>query len=158
MTVLSVCVVVMIICYFLVTVTLLKNARTARTNVGVEFAVSLPAVGTSAGKETRHVDTTVCPSQVTPAQPNSSSKTRSEKSAKHYKNVYLLFTVTIVYIVSWLPLWLAYGGVSVPRDVQYMFIHNSVVNPFIYSIMSAMFRNDLRMFCRKTRSRLVNCL
>ena len=158
MTILCISVAVMIICYFLVTVTLLKNARTARTNVGVELAVSLPAVGTSSGKETRHVDTTVSQTQVSPAQPNSSSKTRSEKSAAHYKNVYLLFIVTVVFIASWLPLWLAYGGVSVPRDVQYMFLLNSVVNPFIYSIMSAMFRNDLRMFCRKTRSRLTNCL
>ena len=157
MIVLSVCVVVMIICYFLMTITLLKNARTARTNVGLELAVMSSAVGTCAGKET-HVDTTVCPTQVTPAQQNSSSKAKSEKNATHYKNVYLLFTVTAVYIVSWLPLWLAYGGVSVSRDVQYMFILNSVVNPFIYSIMSAMFRNDLRMFCRKTHSRLVNCL
>jgi len=158
MIILCISVAVMIICYFLVTVTLLKNARTGRKNVGVELADSLPTVGTSARKETRHVDTTIRLTQVTPTQPNSSSKTGSEKSATHYKNVYLLFTVTAVYIVSWLPLWLAYGGVYVPRDVQYMFILNSAVNPFIYSIMSAMFRNDLRMFCRKTRSRFMNYL
>ena len=71
--------------------------------------------------------------------------------------MYLLLTVTVVYIITWLPLWLFYSGVSVPCVVQRMFILNSVVNPFIYSIMSSMFRDDLLMFLRKTRSSLVDC-
>ena len=149
--ILCISVAVMIICYFLVTVTLVKKARTARRNVGVELAVS----GTSEVREITHIDTTARTTQVT--KPNSSSKHASDIPAKHYKNVYLLFTITLVFIVSWLPLWLAYAGVPISLHVQETYVVNSAINPFIYSIMSAMFRNDLWMFCRKTRSRLVNC-
>ena len=151
--ILCISVAVMIICYFLVTVTLVKKARTARRNVGVELAVS----ATSAAREISHMDTMARTNQVTPAQSNSSSNYASDKHARHYKNVYLLFTITLVFIVSWLPLGLAYAGMHMSLHVQETYVVNSAINPFIYSIMSAMFRNDLRMFCRKTRSRLVNC-
>jgi len=40
-----------------VSVKLLKNARIVRTNVSVELMISLPAVGTSAFNETKHIDT-----------------------------------------------------------------------------------------------------
>ena len=35
-----------------------------------------------------------------------------------------------------------------------LYLINSFVNPFIYSVVSRMFRNDVRMFYRKIRSRL----
>ena len=158
MSLLCMTVVVMIICYIIVSATLLKNARNSRATVGVDVGISLPASGISVVKETIDVDTA---GQMTPNMtvlpPTSYSKHISCNNAKNYKNVYLLLTVTVVYIITWLPLWVFYSGVAVPCVVQRMFLLNSVVNPFIYSIMSSMFRDDLRMFFRKTRSRLVDC-
>ena len=158
MSLLCMTVVVMIICYIVVSATLLKNARTSRITAGVHVGISLPAAGTSVVKAKTDVDTM---GQMTPnmtvLSPTSCSTSISCKNAKNYKNVYMLLTVTVVYIITWLPLWLFYSGVSVPCVQQRMYILNSVVNPFIYSIMSSMFRDDLRMFLRKTRSRLVDC-
>ena len=84
MSLLGVSVSVMIICYFLVTVTLLKN-RTFRTSAGVEVGVSFPMAGTSVVKEIRHVDNISRTIHMTPVPPNPQSKTTSDKPAQPNK-------------------------------------------------------------------------
>ena len=73
-----------------------------------------------------------------------------------YKSVSLLFTITAVYIVCWMPLWLHYAGLSVPVEIRGVFLLNAVVNPFIYSVVSAMFRSDVKIVFRQIFSRLTS--
>ena len=140
-------VLVMIVCYMLVAIKLLKNLRAAHKNVGVLSGPQSLAPGPStashsgAGKS----DGTVGVNKV-PA-----------KQAKTYKGVSLLFTITVIFIACWMPQWLAYVGISVSAGVRRIFLLNSAVNPFIYSAASAMFRNDVRQFYHKTRSTLAAC-
>ncbi|KAI0223960.1 hypothetical protein LSAT2_024974, partial [Lamellibrachia satsuma] len=63
---------------------------------------------------------------------------------------YTLMAVTM--LTCWTPLWLSEVGFTVPRELIPMYILNSVVNPFIYSVMSGMFRDDVRLFYRQVRS------
>jgi len=81
----------------------------------------------------------------------------SEKQVQTFKNVLLLFGITVVFIACWLPSWLRTLGLSVHDDVIRLLIVNSVINPFIYGVASAMFREDVRLFYRKTRDKLTAC-
>ena len=74
-----------------------------------------------------------------------------------YKNVLFLFIITVVFIACWLPYWLYGMGVPITRKVRRLFVVNSVVNPFIYGVASAMFREDVRQFYRQTRVKLSAC-
>ena len=92
---------------------------------------------------------------------SSASQTHHVKSEKDkrddskiYKNVTLLFIITVIFIVTWLPQWLKNYGVPVPELARRMFVINSVVNPFIYGVVSAMFREDVRAFYRQTRKKM----
>ena len=138
---------VMIVCYMLVAIKLLKNLRAAHKNVGVLSGPQSLATGpsTASHRAAGKSDGTVGVNKV-PA-----------KQAKTYKGVSLLFIVTLVFIACWLPQWLAYVGISVSAGVRRVFLLNSAVNPFIYSAASAMFRNDVRQFYHKTRSTLAAC-
>ena len=71
-----------------------------------------------------------------------------------YKNVSLLFVITVVFIVCWLPFWLYCMGFPIVLYLDRLFVVNSVINPFIYSVASAMFREDVRQFYRKTWDKL----
>ena len=82
------------------------------------------------------------------------SKKTSRDDSKMYKNVTLLFVITVVFVVSWTPQWLYTFGVPVPTLLRRMFVINSVVNPFIYGVVSAMFREDVRSFYRQTRAKM----
>ena len=73
------------------------------------------------------------------------------------KNVSLLFVITVVFIACWLPFWLHTMGVPIVRHSDRLFVVNSVVNPFIYGVASAMFREDVRQFYRQTRVKLSAC-
>ncbi|KAI0220211.1 hypothetical protein LSAT2_028253 [Lamellibrachia satsuma] len=140
-------VLVMIVCYMLVAIKLLRNLRAAHKNVGVLSGPQSLAPGPStashraAGKSDGTVEVNKVPAN----------------QAKTYKGVSLLFIVTVVFIACWLPQWLAYVGISVSAGVRRVFLLNSAVNPFIYSAASAMFRNDVRQFYHKTRSTLTAC-
>lgn len=148
---------VMITCYLLMTVILLKNIRATRRNIGVQIGIPLPASGACAVKVSARVDAIAHPTPEAPATAHSQSIYTCAKQVKDYKNIYLLFTVTVIFIVSWLPLWLAHVGLSVPREIQQMYLVNSAINPFIYSFVSAKFRNDLRTFCRTAQLKFANC-
>ena len=109
-------------------------------------------------------------SQPTPAQSSHTTvyngatsahpTTTNNAVATHTKNVTLLFIVTVVFIASWMPKWMATMGVPIPKEVKRSFVINSFVNPFIYSVASAMFREDVRQFYRHSRdevSRFLQC-
>ena len=93
---------------------------------------------------------------VTSASLVPSNKSTPEQSTA-YKNVSLLFIITVVFIVCWLPFWLHSMGVPVVLHLDRLFSVNSVVNPFIYGVASAKFREDVRQFYRQTRVKLSAC-
>ena len=74
-----------------------------------------------------------------------------------HKNVLLRFVITVVFAACWLPFWLYGMGVHATRDLFRLFVVNSVVNPFIYSVASAMFRKDVRKLYRQIRIKLSVC-
>ena len=140
---------VMIMCYVLMGVTMITRKRAAHTTVSAEVvSQSLARSSASYGDKSlaistihtggaRHVPTTTA-TQIT-----------------IYKSVWLLFTITAVYIVCWMPVWLRFACLSVPVDIYGVFLLNSVVNPFIYSVVSAMFRSDVKIVFRQIRCRLL---
>ena len=64
---------------------------------------------------------------------------------------------TVVFIACWLPFLLHSMGVPIVLHLDRLFVVNSVINPFIYSVASAMFREDVRQFSRQTRDKLSAC-
>ncbi|KAI0216814.1 hypothetical protein LSAT2_031231, partial [Lamellibrachia satsuma] len=103
-----------------------------------------------------HSSRTTIPGAATSA-PTSSTNKIVAKERKTSANVALLFIITFVFVVCWIPSSLDSMGFSIPREVQLLFILNSVVNPFIYGVASAMFREDARKFYDKTRVKLSAC-
>ena len=67
---------------------------------------------------------------------------------KTAKGLRVLLVVTVVFIACWSPLCVAVCGLPVPSGLLYLFIVNSVINPFIYSFMSSDFRQDVRRLFR----------
>ena len=140
---------VMIMCYVLMGVTMFKRKRAAHTTVSAEvvsrsldrstasYDVKSLAISTILTDRAGHVPTTTA-TQITT-----------------YKSVTLLFTITAVYILCWMPVWLLFTRLSVPVEIYGVFLLNAVVNPFIYSVVSAMFRSDVKIVFRQIRSKLL---
>ncbi|KAK2177482.1 hypothetical protein NP493_596g02009 [Ridgeia piscesae] len=150
---------VIIICYSLMAVTLLKNARNARRQVSVVTYTPNPTVGLSTVSQCMstevknitmddRIDNTNIPTLALRVN------RQTAKQKKSYKDVSLLFIITLVYLACWVPVWMYSAGLPVKDQLRYMYIVNSVVNPFIYSVVSAMFRNDLRLFYNKIRRKV----
>ena len=142
---------VMIVCYVFMGITMFKKKRAARSTIGVHFAsqsheLRVGPIGVN----------TVSIATVFATEPGDVPKaTTTANDTNTYKSVSLLFTITAVYIVCWMPLWLHYAGLSVPVEIRGVFLLNAVVNPFIYSVVSAMFRSDVKIVYRQIRSRLL---
>ncbi|KAK7093951.1 hypothetical protein V1264_007630 [Littorina saxatilis] len=81
------------------------------------------------------------------------SRTRIERMRMaNIKTALMLFVVTLVFILSFLPSWLiALQIIQAPVMVFYMYFFYNVVNPFVYAFMNQNFRTELKkMFrCRK---------
>ena len=151
-------VVTMIICYSLMAITMLMNVRYSYRNVGVSSSTPAP------GPPTVPTVTYLIPNGKARVDVTSSTNTAlsripktNAKQANTYKRVSVLFINTVVFLICLLPLWLNSVGLHVPPDVQRMFLLNSVVNPFLYSVVSRMFREDVRQFYGQMRSRLASC-
>ena len=139
---------VMIICYALMAATMVRNAK--RIHAAIPRDVSTISMGVArnssyavtTGAHNNHRTASVAPV---------ARVKKSDKQTKLYKGYLLLFIITVVFLATWLPTWLASSGLNVSMDLQRMYVLNSIVNPFIYSIVSSMFREDVRTFCRKKR-------
>jgi hypothetical protein len=65
------------------------------------------------------------------------------------KTALMLFVVTIVFILSFLPSWLiALQIIQAPVIVFYMYFVYNVVNPIIYAFMNQNFRTELKKIFR----------
>ena len=148
-------VVVMIGCYSVMAMTMLMKVRAVHRNTGVACGTPLPG-SASVTTVTAELNNSRPPSDVTSRKiyPESVVKSITVKPAKTYKGVSLLFIITAVFIACWMSLWLSDVGFWIPSTARNLYILNSIVNPFIYSAVSGMFRDDVRQFCRAIRSKL----
>ena len=155
--VISATVVVMIVCYTLMAITMLMNIRTAHRTVGI--ANSTPVPGLSKVPTVAYISNGKATADVilNKNSPVSGSRKTTANQVKTYKGVSALFLTTVVFIACWVPHWLSDIGLDVPADGRRIFVLNSVVNPFLYSVVSPMFRDDVRQFYRKVRTRLASC-
>ena len=133
------CVVVMVVCYTLIAVKLLHDAKVSRQKVAAQSSALRNVAGSSLGA-------------------TNTTRTTTAKTVKAFKGVPLLFIITVVFIACWLPVWLSYIGVPVPVALRSLLVFNFIANPYIYSAASPMFRKDARQFCGKTFSKLRTCL
>ena len=139
---------VMTLCYVLMGVTMFKRKRAAHTTVSAEVdSRSLGSSLASYGVKSIAISTILTGG--TGLVP-----TTTATQINLYKSVSLLFTITAVYILCWMPVWLHYAGLSVPGEIYGVLLINSVANPFIYSVVSAMFRSDVKIVYRQIRVRL----
>ena len=143
-TIIVSCVAVMIVCYSLIGITVVRKERAAHTTVGI--ACSAP--GPSAVSAYRTGVSTIS------GPANTSKHSAKPIQRTTLKSIYLLFTITMVFLLSWMPRWVTYVGLKVPRYAKRVFYINSVVNPFIYGVMSRMFRVDVQHLYRSIRTRL----
>ncbi|KAK3084163.1 hypothetical protein FSP39_009286 [Pinctada imbricata] len=74
----------------------------------------------------------------------------------HIKTTQVLFTVTIVYIISFLPTFLmSYNLIKLQKVVYLIYFFNNTANPIIYSFMNPKFRQEVKKLfgcikkCRK---------
>ncbi|KAI0236735.1 hypothetical protein LSAT2_012720 [Lamellibrachia satsuma] len=99
---------------------------------------------------------TTIPGAGTSASLTNTNKTVA-KQTKTSANVALLFIITIVFVFCWLPGSLIKLAIPIPVGLQRLIVVNSVVNPFIYCVASAIFRKDVRQFLRQMRGKLFDC-
>ena len=144
-------IIIMTVSYLLMAVVLLRKARASRVRIGVH--VDLPLRQPEASTSRTADATTSGPAKSTAAY----SAQSTSKQVKAYKDVGLLFTITTVFVLCWIPKWLTYFKMAISKDVTHIFILNSLVNPFIYSIVSAMFRRDVCQLYSKIVARLTYC-
>ena len=81
----------------------------------------------------------------------------STMATRAQRGSFLLFVVTVVLGLSWLPFFLESYGMDIHEEASHIFTINAVVNPFIYSFVSPMFRNDVRQFYRESYARFTIC-
>lgn len=79
---------------------------------------------------------------------------REETRAANARTALMLFTVTLVFVVAFLPAWLmAHRIISNELMVFYLYFTYNVANPFIYAFMNVIFKEHLRkIFGCKSRS------
>ncbi|XP_076451246.1 uncharacterized protein LOC143287188 [Babylonia areolata] len=71
------------------------------------------------------------------------------------KTAAMLFVVTVVFIISFLPSWLiGLDAINMNLILFYIFFLNNVANPFIYAFMNRTFRDDLRQLLKRMKNRL----
>ena len=152
------CFTVIVTCYTLIAVSLLQKAKASRVKTGViNRTYPSPQPGTSIQ------DQATTAIGVTPnlhlSETTSVAVTDTNKAtvaeAKNVRGVLLLFVITVVFLISYLPLWLSKAGVSIPPQIMRLFLLSSVVNPYIYGFASPMFRKDVRDFFQKIRDWLM---
>ena len=174
------CVFVMTTCYTLLVLTLLKRHRGSKyhnkersrpselTSVTITVTPAIESDADPPGTELSNISTNMETSSPVPSGPSATlgamrpvSVLPTKKNIKNqdstYRNVVLLFIISVVFVVCWLPEWIYRIGLYIPEHVTRIFVLNSVVNPFIYSLASAMFREDVRQFFGQTRARLIAC-
>ena len=150
----NVCFIVVLASYGVMAVILLKRVRSARRQIG---AVTMTPTSTEVVATT----SMSTPASMSAATPKSTTGTvaavKPTKAAQAQRGTLVLFVVTAVFVVCWLPFFLKNYGLPITDEFKRVFVINSIVNPFIYSFLSPMFRRDVRSFFCETRKKLCSC-
>ena len=134
---------VIISCYTVLALTMMMQARDAKRNVGVTSNAPAVSNGVSTISTKAGVSCT------------SGTLTTTTKQVTVYKNVAVLFIITIVFLLSWMPVLFVGIGIFPRYEILIrIYLFNSLINPFIYSAVSRMFRKYVLLFYRQTRARL----
>ncbi|KAI0227046.1 hypothetical protein LSAT2_022498 [Lamellibrachia satsuma] len=167
------CSLIMTTCYTLMAAALLKKVRPSQNQVGIQ-SVSRPSKPGTSHKVISPVENAAQANDPGPSNISTKLEGNVQNSAaksmpvtatsniitnqsKAFKNVTMLLIITIVFIICWVPTWLTQMGVNISTALKRAMIANSVVNPFIYGVASAQFREDVRQFYRQTRIKLSTC-
>ena len=151
---------IMVICYVAMATAMITNIKSS-VHPNVELHPKIKS--SSSGNPTDSVSIVIPKENKntlehrTTVFPPGKSKTFSKREKHVYKDMMLLFTITFMFAACWIPLWLSFAIAHFPIKLRGSLIFNSAVNPIIYGVVSKMFRDDVRQFCRKTRSKLTTC-
>ncbi|KAK6176432.1 hypothetical protein SNE40_014719 [Patella caerulea] len=78
-------------------------------------------------------------------------KLRDETRSANIKTAVMLFTVTVVFIIAFLPAWLmAHKFIPTNIVVFYMYFSYNVANPCIYAFMNPVFQENLKRIFRRS--------
>jgi len=146
-------VVLMAVSYVAMATTMLKQLKTIRTRVGFQQGTQDTVTTTSPA-----IATVTNVNEITSKQNKTAVRISAKCQTHVYKDLMLLFIITAVFVACWTPVWLQIAGVYIPHIPKGTVILNSAVNPFIYSVISKMFRSDVRRFWCKARSTLAACV
>ena len=146
------CVAVMIVCYTLMGITVVQKERAAHTTVGAASSAPQPGPSTMSADKTTVCGTTNTTSSKHTTKPGATATTPIQPNT--LKSMYLLFMITLIFLVSGIPRLMSYVGLEIPALARRMFLLNSLLNPFIYSVMSRMFRTDVKLFYSKIRTNM----
>ena len=155
------CVVVIVVCYILLALSLIRRVRLAKVEHGIQSTQPGQADEVASTKAaTASCTTSTAKSTLTlrERQQLAATKSKEAREVQARKDVLLMFVITLVFIVCWTPFQLK-GLVELPvsADLKRVYTINSVVNPFIYSFISSMFRGDVRLFYRKMCAKITTC-
>ncbi|KAK2185452.1 hypothetical protein NP493_233g00022 [Ridgeia piscesae] len=145
---------IMVTCYTLIGATLLTKVRNSRKQIA---DINIQLSRQSTNPTNSNLTFAIVQSDVIQSPPISDVTRIIAKQTQNVKSIALLFIITVVFVVCWMPVLLRVLGVKVSQDVTHLYVVNSVVNPFIYGVASAMFREDVRQFYRQTRTKLSAC-
>ena len=161
----NVCFVVVIASYSVLAVILLKRLKAARRQVDVVAMTQINAEAVATTSTSTPTSNSTATSKVIFLPKNSRtidnavapSATKPTKAVETQRSTLLVFVVTAIFVVCWMPYLLTNYGLPISKDVKRMYTINSVLNPFIYSFLSPMFRSDVRQFYREIRAKLPTC-
>ena len=156
LTVLIASVIIMITCYAAIATALARKAldrRIVGTGSRVQPSSETPTAKTEVQPSVQTTEKPTAQSGIGDAGQSGSLKTAkvSVQQVKTQKNILLPSIITAIFVVGWIPLWLTLVGISLPYGSTRAVIINSVLNPFIYGLVSSTFRDDVRLLYRKTR-------
>ncbi|KAI0217538.1 hypothetical protein LSAT2_030692 [Lamellibrachia satsuma] len=161
----NVCFVVVIASYSVLAVILLKRLKAARRQVDVVAMTQINAEAVATTSTSTPTSNSTATSKMiflpTTSRTNDNavapSATKPTTAVETQRSTLLVFVVTAIFVVCWLPFFLSNYGLPISKDVKRMYTINSVLNPFIYSFLSPMFRSDVRQFYREIRAKLPTC-
>jgi len=148
------CFIIVIASYGAMAVILLKRMRSARRQIG---AVAMTSTSTEVVAITSMSTTASMSAAIPKTTAGPVAAAKPSKAAQAQRGTLVLFVVTAVFILCWLPFFLKNYGLPITDQFKRVFVINSIVNPFIYSFLSPMFRSDVRSFFYETRKKLCSC-
>ena len=162
--------------YFMVAVTLCKRSRdkanrltkgerTRHCSTRVAPEIQLSTVSAQVNRSSYVEELIKSPYCITLVPTGSLSASRDNELGKSKKiarsktpgTLLLVFAITAVYFICWLPFWLHASGVPMSAEFDRLVLLHPVLNPLVYSFLSPMFRDDVRQSFRQTRIKLTRC-